>query len=145
MATAAPLLEAHDLVKVFARHRVLDRVSCSVGRGERLVVIGPSGSGKSTLIRCLNGLVKPDEGTVSFNGKRVDLKSEADWRRLRQRVGMVFQDYALFPHLTVLGNIMLAPVRAGLCSQAEAESHTRRRLERARPPNTRRSSAVMRK
>ena len=131
-ATAAPFFEAMDLVKIFGRHRALDRVSCSVRRGERLVVIGPSGSGKSTLIRCLNGLVKPDEGAITFDGSCIDLKSESDWRRLRQRVGMVFQDYALFPHLTVLDNIVLAPVRAGLYSQKDAEREARRLLERVR-------------
>ncbi len=132
---ALPLIDAEALVKVFAGHRALDGVSFSVTRGERLVIIGPSGSGKSTLIRCLNGLVKPDQGTISFEGRRVDLTSESDWRRLRQRVGMVFQDYTLFPHLTIQANIMLAPVRAGICDHTEAEREARRLLERVRLPD----------
>ncbi|MFS8085336.1 MAG: ATP-binding cassette domain-containing protein, partial [Acidobacteriota bacterium] len=72
--------------------RALDEIDINVGAGERLVVIGQSGSGKSTLIRCLNGLVKPDQGSISFAGTRLDLQSEAAWRQLRQRVAMVFQD-----------------------------------------------------
>ena len=84
-----PLIEARNLAKAFGRTRALDDVSCSIASGERLVVIGPSGSGKSTLIRCLNGLVKPDAGKITFDGDRIELTSEAHWRRLRQRVGMV--------------------------------------------------------
>jgi ABC-type polar amino acid transport system ATPase subunit len=87
------------------------------------------------LIRCLNGLVKPDRGTIAFAGNRVDLQSEAAWRLLRQRVAMVFQDYALFPHLTVLQNITLAPVRAGVCGKAEAEAYARELLARVHLPD----------
>jgi len=129
-SSATPLIEARGLAKRFGQTHALDDVSCSIASGERLVVIGPSGSGKSTLIRCLNGLVKPDAGEIRFAGERVELGSEAHWRRLRQRVGMVFQDYTLFPHLTALKNITLAPVRAGLMSQPEAELAARRLLER---------------
>jgi ABC-type polar amino acid transport system ATPase subunit len=131
---ASPLIKTVDLVNAFGRHRALDSVGCQIARGERLVIIGPSGSGKSTLIRCLNGLIKPDAGSITFEGKRVDVQSEADWRRLRQRIGMVFQDYTLFPHMTVLSNIMLAPVRAGRCTHKEAEDEARRLLERVHLP-----------
>src|SRR5262245_19990178 len=124
------LIEAQNLVKAFGRIRALDDVSCAISSGERLVVIGPSGSGKSTLIRCLNGLVKPDAGQITFDGQRIELTSEAHWRRLRQRVGMVFQDYTLFPHLTAIENITLAPVRAGLMSKSEAELEAHRLLQR---------------
>src|SRR5262247_1107241 len=129
-ADETPLIEAQNLVKTFGRIRALDDVSCAVSTGERLVMIGPSGSGKSTLIRCLNGLVKPDAGKVTLDGQRIELTSEAHWRRLRQRVGMVFQDYTLFPHLTAIENITLAPVRAGLMSKPEAELAAHRLLER---------------
>ena len=125
-----PLIEAQNLAKAFGLTRALDDVSCSIATGERLVVIGPSGSGKSTLIRCLNGLVKPDAGQITFDGARIELTSEAHWRRLRQRVGMVFQDYSLFPHLTAIENITLAPVRAGLMSKPQAQLEARRLLER---------------
>jgi polar amino acid transport system ATP-binding protein len=129
-SSEAPLIEARNLAKAFGRTRALDDVSCSIASGERLVVIGPSGSGKSTLIRCLNGLVKPDAGKIKFDGERIELTSQAQWRRLRKRVGMVFQDYTLFPHLTAIENIKLAPVRAGLMSKPEAELEARRLLER---------------
>jgi ABC-type polar amino acid transport system ATPase subunit len=116
-SSVTPLIEAQNLVKAFGRIRALDDASCTISTGERLVVIGPSGSGKSTLIRCLNGLVKPDTGKIAFEGQHIELTSEAHWRRLRQRVGMVFQDYTLFPHLTAIENITLAPVRAGLMTK----------------------------
>ena len=124
------LIEARNLAKAFGQTRALDDVSCSIASGERLVVIGPSGSGKSTLIRCLNGLVKPDAGKITFDGDRIEPASEAHWRRLRQRIGMVFQDYTLFPHLTAIENITLAPVRAGLMSKPEAELAAHRLLQR---------------
>jgi polar amino acid transport system ATP-binding protein len=129
-SSATPLIEARNLAKAFGRTRALDDVSCSIASGERLVVIGPSGSGKSTLIRCLNGLVKPDAGKITFDGAGIEPTSEAHWRRLRQRVGMVFQDYTLFPHLTAIENITLAPVRAGLMSKPEAELEAHRLLQR---------------
>ena len=131
-APTTPLMAASGLVKRYGHHTALDGVDCTVARGEKLVVIGPSGSGKSTLIRCLNGLVQPDAGVISFEGTRVDMGSEAGWRRLRRRVGMVFQDYTLFPHLDALHNIALAPVRAGLLSRGEAEAEARRLLQRVR-------------
>ncbi len=124
------MISAHGLIKRFGTMRALDGVDIDVARGEKLVVIGQSGSGKSTLIRCLNGLVKPDAGEITVDGTRVDAQSEAAWRLVRQRVGMVFQDYSLFAHLNVLENICLAPVRAGVCAKLEAEAMARRLLER---------------
>ena len=132
---AEALISARGLVKSFNAMRALDGVDCDVARGEKLVVIGQSGSGKSTLIRCLNGLVRPDAGTIAVDGVRIDTHSESDWRGLRRRIGMVFQDYALFPHLTVLANIALAPVRAGLSTRHEAEDDARRLLERVHLPD----------
>ncbi len=121
MAAAPPLIRVRGLVKDFAGTRALDRVDLDVARGEVVVVIGQSGSGKSTLIRCINGLVTPDAGEVAIDGVAVDTHQPRDWHRLRQRIGMVFQDYSLFPHLTVLRNITLAPVRAGRVAAAEAD------------------------
>ena len=129
-----PLIEARGLVKIYGRHRALDGVDATVRRGEKLVVIGPSGSGKSTLIRCFNGLVHPDAGSVNYAGEPLDMRSEDAWRRVRQRVGMVFQDYSLFPHLDVVGNIVLAPVRAGIMTAAEAKREALRLLERVHLP-----------
>ena len=129
-----PLIEARGLVKIYGRHRALDGVDATVRRGEKLVVIGPSGSGKSTLIRCFNGLVHPDAGSVNYAGEPLDMRSEDAWRRVRQRVGMVFQDYSLFPHLDVVGNITLAPIRAGIMTAAEAKREALRLLERVHLP-----------
>ncbi|BBK41628.1 peptide ABC transporter ATP-binding protein [Allostella vacuolata] len=132
--TAAPVIAVRGLVKTFQGVRALDHVDFEVARGEVVVVIGQSGSGKSTLIRCLNGLVEPDAGEVTVGGEPVHTHSQADWRRLRQRIGMVFQDYALFPHLTVTRNITLAPVRTGRATPAEAEVLARDLLARVRLP-----------
>ncbi len=129
------MISARGLTKRYGAISALDNVDFDVGRGEKLVVLGQSGSGKSTLIRCLNGLVKPDSGTIIVDGIRLDMQSDAAWRRLRQRVGMVFQDYALFPHLTVLDNICLAPVRARVMSRAEAERTAYALLERVHLPD----------
>ncbi|QPC44056.1 amino acid ABC transporter ATP-binding protein [Kaustia mangrovi] len=108
-----PVIRATGLVKRFKGHTALDGVDLEVGRGQVLVVIGPSGSGKSTLIRCLNGLEEADGGEIEIEGTPVHRASQADWRTVRQRIGMVFQDYSLFPHMTVMDNLCLAPVRAG--------------------------------
>ena len=129
------MISARGLIKRYGGISALDGVDLDVGRGEKLVVLGQSGSGKSTLIRCLNGLVKPDSGTIIVDGARLDMQSDAAWRRLRQRVGMVFQDYTLFPHLSVLDNICLAPVRAGIMSRAEAERMAHALLERVHLPD----------
>src|SRR5947207_2156450 len=83
------MISARGLMKRYGGISALDGVDLDVGRGEKLVVLGQSGSGKSTLIRCLNGLVKPDRGTIIVDGTRLDLQSEASLRRLRQRVAMV--------------------------------------------------------
>ena len=129
------MISARGLTKRYGAISALDNVDLDVGRGEKLVVLGQSGSGKSTLIRCLNGLVKPDSGTIIVDGIRLDMQSDAAWRRLRQRVGMVFQDYTLFPHLTVLDNICLAPVRARVMSRAVAERTAYALLERVHLPD----------
>jgi len=129
------MISARGLIKRYGGISALDGVDLDVGRGEKLVVLGQSGSGKSTLIRCLNGLVKPDSGTIIVDGTRLDMQSEASWRRLRQRVGMVFQDYTLFPHLSVLDNVCLAPVRTGIMSRAEAERMAHALLERVHLPD----------
>lgn len=102
------LVELHEVVKRFGALTVLDRVSLSVERGEIVAIIGRSGSGKSTLLRCINGLEPVQGGRVTVDGTRVD-DPAADLRALRQRVGIVFQSYNLFPHLTVGRNIALAP------------------------------------
>lgn len=116
------VISARGLEKRFKGIAALGGVDLDVHRGQVLVVIGPSGSGKSTLIRCLNGLETVDAGEIVVEGQRVERASVSAWRRVRQRVGMVFQDYALFPHITVIQNICLSPVRAGIYKRDEAKS-----------------------
>ncbi len=127
---AVPLIAAEGLTKCFAKHTALRAVSLSVARGEVVAVIGPSGSGKSTLIRCLNGLLVPDAGTIRIDGAPVDMRQQRAWRAVRLRVGMVFQDCSLFPHLSVLQNITLAPVRTGRMRREQAAETARNLLAR---------------
>ena len=128
LTSALPLLRLRGLHKSFGTLQVLKGIDLDVQPGSVMVLIGPSGSGKSTLIRMLNGLVQPDQGTVELSGKQLNTHSESAWQKLRLQVGMVFQDYTLFPHLSVLDNITLTPVRRKLCSRAEAEADARKLL-----------------
>ncbi|WP_322290539.1 amino acid ABC transporter ATP-binding protein [Paratractidigestivibacter sp.] len=123
------LLEVDHLRKAYGDHVVLEDISLAVKRGEVIVIIGPSGCGKSTFLRCLNGLEPIQGGSVRVAGVEVG----ADKRQLvalRQKVGMVFQSYELFPHMTVLDNITLAPMKARGVSREDAESQARALLER---------------
>ncbi len=119
-----PLIAARGLRRVFGGVVALDGVDFEVPAGQVVGVIGPSGSGKSTLVAALNGLDTPDAGSIAIAGRAVRLGHERAWRRVRLEIGMVFQDYALFPHLTVLQNMVLAPVRRGLSTRAAAEAHS---------------------
>lgn len=125
-----PLIEAQAISKAFGSNPVLHAVDLTVHEGEVVVIIGPSGSGKSTLVRCLNGLEEIDAGEIRIDGALVRAHTAQDWRRVRQRVGMVFQDCSLFPHLSVLQNIMLAPVRSGRRTREEARTDAHELLER---------------
>ena len=102
------LVELHDVVKRFGANTVLDRVSLTVQPGEIIAIIGRSGSGKSTMLRCINGLESIQGGRIVFDGETVN-DPATNLRKLRQRVGIVFQSYNLFPHLSVERNITLAP------------------------------------
>ncbi|OBR44723.1 MULTISPECIES: amino acid ABC transporter ATP-binding protein [Aeromonas] len=113
-----PLLELNAVIKQFGQHRVLDEVSLTVHAGEVIVILGPSGCGKSTLLRTLNGLEPIQGGDIRFDGERLDVNT--DWQRLRQRIGMVFQSYHLFPNLTVLENVLLGPLQVQKRERAEA-------------------------
>ncbi|MFM5181872.1 amino acid ABC transporter ATP-binding protein [Aeromonas veronii] len=104
-----PLLELGSVSKQFGPNLVLDRISLSVRAGEVIVILGPSGCGKSTLLRTLNGLEPIQGGEIRFNGVLLD--GATDWQRVRQRIGMVFQSYHLFPNLTVLENVLLGPLQ----------------------------------
>ncbi|EOI3362979.1 amino acid ABC transporter ATP-binding protein [Aeromonas hydrophila] len=113
-----PLLELNAVSKQFGQNRVLDEVSLTVNAGEVIVILGPSGCGKSTLLRTLNGLEPIQGGEISFDGQRLD--ASTDWQRLRQRIGMVFQSYHLFPNLTVLENVLLGPLQVQKRERQEA-------------------------
>ncbi|MEL1219237.1 amino acid ABC transporter ATP-binding protein [Aeromonas hydrophila] len=113
-----PLLELNAVSKQFGQNRVLDEVSLTVNAGEVIVILGPSGCGKSTLLRTLNGLEPIQGGDIRFDGERLD--ANTDWQRLRQRIGMVFQSYHLFPNLTVLENVLLGPLQVQKRERQEA-------------------------
>ena len=113
------LLECRNVRKVFGAAVVLDDLSLDVGEHEVVALIGASGSGKSTLLRCVNLLTEIDDGTIHLDGEEIT-DPRADPDRVRRRIGMVFQSYNLFPHMTVLGNITLAPTRVHRRAAREA-------------------------
>lgn len=123
------MIEVKDLVKYFDKNLVLNGINQRISKGEKIVIIGPSGSGKSTFLRCLNMLETPTSGKIEFEG--IDLTDpKTDLDKVRQKMGMVFQHFNLFPHLTVLENITLAPVTLKLKTKEEAEKTARQLLER---------------
>jgi len=123
------VITVKGLYKNFGSNQVLKGVDTTIEKGEKVVVIGPSGSGKSTFLRCLNLLEQPSQGEIWFeNNKITDPKTDID--KLRQKMGMVFQHFNLFPHLTVKKNITLAPVKLGLQNQEQADVNAMRLLER---------------
>ncbi len=125
--TADPILIFENVVKRYGSLTALDGVSLTLGRGEVVCLIGPSGSGKSTLLRCANALDPLDEGRIIFDGR--DVKStEASVRLVRQRMGMVFQNFELFPHLTVLRNITIGPTTILKLSRDAAEGRAQKLL-----------------
>ena len=128
------MIEVKNLKISFGKLNVLKDVSIKIEKGEKIVIIGPSGSGKSTFLRCLNRLETPDGGQILFEGNDLtDPKTNLDL--CRQKMGMVFQHFNLFPHLTVLQNITLAPVTLKLKSQEEAEKEAMELLERIGLPD----------
>ncbi|NLY43921.1 MAG: amino acid ABC transporter ATP-binding protein [Clostridiaceae bacterium] len=114
------MIVVKDLHKSFGKLEVLRGINEHVHKGEVVVVIGPSGSGKSTFLRCLNLLERPTKGEILIEGVSITDK-HSDINKIRQKVGMVFQQFNLFPHLTVMDNITLAPVKLKKMSKAEAE------------------------
>ncbi|MEU8950580.1 amino acid ABC transporter ATP-binding protein [Streptomyces sp. NPDC048489] len=135
----AATVEVHDVHKWYGTHRVLEGVDLTVRPGEVTVILGPSGSGKSTLLRVINHLEKPEIGYVSINGEPIGVKRQGD--RLKElserailtqrgRIGFVFQNFNLFPHLTVLDNVAAAPVATGRLRKAEAHELARELLGR---------------
>ncbi len=123
------MIDVKNLTKTFDEHVVLDGINEHIEKGEKVVIVGPSGSGKSTFLRCLNLLETPTDGEIWFEGEQINSK-KTDINKLRQKMGMVFQHFNLFPHLTVLQNITLAPIKLKLMSKEEAEQNAMRLLER---------------
>ena len=124
------LIEIDDLHKSFGKLNVLKGVSMRVRKGDVLVLIGPSGSGKSTLLRSVNLLEKPTSGRVIFEGNDMTAAGKKELSVLRQRMGMVFQQFNLFPHLKVKDNITISPMRVRKTSREAAEEKARALLER---------------
>ncbi|WP_281281448.1 amino acid ABC transporter ATP-binding protein [Denitrobaculum tricleocarpae] len=130
---AVPIIRFEAVDKFFGSFQVLKKISLEVALGERVVVCGPSGSGKSTLIRCINGLEQHESGTLSVEGTKLG-HDHASLNKVRSSVGMVFQQFNLFPHLTAIENLMLGPVRARKLPREEARDLAQRYLERVRIP-----------
>jgi polar amino acid transport system ATP-binding protein len=134
---AEPIIRIENLNKWFGAFQVLTDINLEVAAGERIVVCGPSGSGKSTLIRCINRLEAVQQGRIVVDGIELTAAGKAGARQVdavRQEVGMVFQQFNLFPHLTVLQNCTLAPMRSRGLSPAEAEAVAMKYLTRVRIP-----------
>ena len=123
------LIKIDSVVKEFGDNRVLDGLSLSVREGEVVVIVGPSGCGKSTLLRCINGLEPIQAGEITFHGQKVDGNSRSIVG-IRQKVGMVFQNYELFPHMTILENIVLSPVLVQKRGRKEVEEEAMQLLSR---------------
>lgn len=115
------MIEVKGLKKAFGKNEVLSGIDTVINKGEKVVVIGPSGSGKSTFLRCLNRLETPTEGSVVFEGVDITHVSEKELNKIREKMGMVFQHFYLFPHLTIRKNMTLAPVKLKLMTKEEAD------------------------
>ena len=126
---AEELLKIEHLTKKFEDNMILDDVSLTVHRGEVIVVVGPSGCGKSTMLRCINALEPTQGGTIEIEGQQIS-QSSKNLTQLRQKIGMVFQSYELFPHLTVLNNILLAPAKVQKRDKEEVKKEALELLER---------------
>lgn len=133
MLSSNNIVEIKDIHKAFGKNEVLKGISLSVPKGKAIAIIGPSGSGKSTVLRCINGLIKVDRGEIVAAGHAVhSLNTDAGRIALRKDVCMVFQQYNLFPHLTVLDNVMLAPLRVLKQDRTEVEDRARSFLAKVR-------------
>lgn len=123
------MISLRNIRKQFGDKEILKGIDLDVEPGTCTVLLGPSGSGKSTLIRCVNGLVRPEAGSIRLAGKQVAIDDERSWQRHRTQVGMVFQDYSLFAHLSVIANMTLVPVRRGVMDKATAQKEALRLLQ----------------
>jgi polar amino acid transport system ATP-binding protein len=130
-AAAPPLIRMRDVRKAFGATPVLDGMSLDVGKGEVICIIGPSGAGKSTVLRCINALVPVDSGSIVVAGQEVN-DPKLDKIALRRKVGIVFQQYNLFPHRTALANIMMAPLHVLKRDRREVEAEARALMRKVR-------------
>ena len=128
------MINVINLCKSYGDHQVLKGVNEHIAKGEKVVIIGPSGSGKSTFLRCLNLLEEPTSGDIVFEGQNITSK-ETDINIVRRKMGMVFQQFNLFPHLTVRENIKLAPVKLKIMTEEEADTRAMQLLERVGLPD----------
>ena len=128
------MIDVKNLQKAFGDHVVLDGINEHIDKGEKVVIIGPSGSGKSTFLRCLNLLEEPTGGDIIFEGQNITSK-QTDINLVRRRMGMVFQQFNLFPHLTVRENIKLAPVKLKVMTDEEADKRAMELLARVGLPD----------
>ncbi len=122
------MIAVNQLTKKFGKHLVLDNITAHIRAGEKVAIIGPSGSGKSTFLRCMNLLEQPTSGQILFDGTDITQKG-VDINKIRQQMGMVFQHFNLFPHLTILDNITLAPLELKLMGKEEAREEAMRLLK----------------
>ncbi len=129
MTSAQPVLSIKNLHKKYGEREVLHGISLEVAKGEVLVVVGPSGCGKSTLLRCINGLEPIQSGDIVLAGQTIS-SGKTRWNLVRQRIGMVFQSYDLFPHMTVMENILLGPLKAQKRRREEVSLEAEALLER---------------
>lgn len=129
------MIDVKNLCKSFGDVEVLKNISETIDKGEKVVIVGPSGSGKSTFLRCLNLMEHPTSGEIFFEGTDITRISESEMNRLRQRMGIVFQHFNLFPHLTIRKNITLAPVKLGLMTADEANARAEELLEQVGLPD----------
>ncbi len=127
------LVRLADVNKSFGENLVLDGIDLDIERGSAVVIAGPSGSGKSTMLRCMNGLESIDSGLIEFDGQPV-VRTGKEIYGIRAQIGMVFQQFNLFPHMTVLENIMLAPLEVADTNRGSAEEAARELLERVGIP-----------
>ena len=123
------MISVKDLKKSFGKLEVLKSIDCDIHKGEVVCVIGPSGSGKSTFLRCLNLLEEPNGGSICFKGTDITAKG-VNINKYRQKLGMVFQQFNLFPHMTILKNLTFAPVKLGILTKAQAEERAMQLLAR---------------
>jgi len=123
------LLQIQDVHKEFDDKKILNGINLSLHTGEVLVVLGPSGCGKSTLLRCLNGLEKIQGGDIKFKDTSFNAKN-TNWQEIHEKIGMVFQNYELFPHMTVIENILLGPLKVQKRNKAEALTQAEQLLEK---------------